>query len=144
MGGNVRPIEHDELGELYGRDCIFLDVVLQTGSTLKLKGEINGHLASKIQEDIWIPYELIFRNVIKYSSCELDTYEADESEVHGISGGSLLMIEGSDYLKKIPVRYDYPQYDYKHFQVCTYDFIFNVFAVDYELKCDVTNARKRH
>lgn len=103
---NIYSIEHKKLGELYGRDCIFVDSVIQTDSTLKFKGEINGHLASKIKDDIWIPYELIFKQVIKYTSCELDTYEADKN-------------------------------DYKHFVIYTYDFVFNVFAVDYELKCDL-------
>lgn len=140
---HIHSIEHEELGVLYGRDCIFVDSVVQTDSTLKFTGEINGSLASKIQDDIWIPYELIFKQVIKYSSCESDTYEADENETHGISKGSFLVIQDSDYLKNIPIRYDYKKYDYRHFMVCTYDFIFNVFAVDYKLKYDVSNNRKK-
>lgn len=139
--GNILPVEHEELGILHGRNCIFSDNVLQTGSTLRFKGEINGKLASKIQNNIWIPYELIFEKVIQYFSCELDTYAGDENAIQGMNEASLLVIQDRDYLKNIPVRYDYKKYDYKHFMVCTYDFVFNVFAVGYELKCDISAAR---
>ena len=140
---NILSIEHEQLGTLYGRDCIFADSVIQTGSTLKFKGEINGNLASKIKAEIWIPYELIFKKVIKYTSCELDTYEADKNEIQVMSKSSFLVVRDSNYLINIPVRYDYNKNDYKHFIIYTYDFVFNVFAVDYELKCDFPNARKK-
>ena len=140
---NILSIEHEQLGTLYGRDCIFADSVIQTGSTLKFKGEINGNLASKIKAEIWIPYELIFKKVIKYTSCELDTYEADKNEIQVMSKSSFLVVQDSNYLINIPVRYDYNKNDYKHFIIYTYDFVFNVFAVDYELKCDFPNARKK-
>lgn len=140
---HVCLIEHEELGVLYGRDCIFADSVVQTGPTLKFIGDINGSLTSKIQAGIWIPYELIFRQVIKYFSCELDTYEEDKNENYGMNEGSLFIIKDSSYLKNIPVRYDYKKYDYKHFVVCTYDFIFNIFATDYELKCGLSNTREK-
>lgn len=129
-------IELEELGVLYGRDCIFVDNVVQTGSTLKFKGKINGRLASKIHDNIWIPYELTFKQVIKYSSCELDTFEASRNEAYATCKASFFIIQNSECLKKIPIRYDYKKYDYKHFMVCTYDFIFNVLAVDYKLKHD--------
>ena len=143
MVEKIFSIEHEKLGILYGRDCIFVDSVIQTGSTLKFKGEINGNLASKIKDKIWVPYELIFRKVIKYSSCELDTYEADKNEIQAMSKSSLLVIQDSNYLINIPIRYDYNKNDYKHFIIYTYDFAFNVFAVDYELKCDFSNVRKK-
>lgn len=136
---NIYPIEHEKLGVLYGRDCIFADSVIQTGSTLIFKGEINGNLAGKIEDGRWIPYELIFKKVIKYTSCELDTYEADKNEMQAMNESSLLVVRESDYLRNIPVRYDYCKNDYKHFIIYTYDFVFNVFAVDYELKCDFSN-----
>lgn len=104
---NILSIEHEKLGILYGRDCIFADSMIQTGSTLKFKGEINGNLASKIKAAIWIPYELIFKKVIKYTSCELDTYEADKNEIQVMSKSSFLLVQDSDYLISIPVRYDY-------------------------------------
>ena len=138
----ILSVEHEKLGILYGRDCIHLDNVIQKGSTLEFKGEINGELASKIQDDIWVSYKLVFKKVIKYYSCELDTYEADENEVHGIDGNVLFVIQDSEHLKNIPVRYDYKKYDYKHFLIYTYDFVFNVFAVDFELKCDFPVAEK--
>lgn len=140
---NILSIEHEKLGILYGRDCIFADSMIQTGSTLKFKGEINGNLASKIKAEIWIPYELIFKKVIKYTSCELDTYEADKNEIQVMSKSSFLVVQDSNHLINIPVRYDYNKNDYKHFIIYTYDFVFNVFAVDYELKCDFPNARKK-
>ena len=47
---NILSIEHEKLGMLYGRNCIFVDSVIQTDSTLQFKGEINGNLASKIKD----------------------------------------------------------------------------------------------
>lgn len=44
---------------------------------------------------------------------------------------SLFVIQDSEYLKRIPIRYDYKKYNYKHFVVYTYDFVFHVFAVNY-------------
>lgn len=93
-------IELEELGVLYGRDCIFVDNVVQTGSTLKFKGKINGSLASKIHDNIWIPYELTFKQVIKYSSCELDTFEASRNEAYATCKASFFIIQNSECLKK--------------------------------------------
>lgn len=56
---HIQLIEEEQLGRLYGRDCIFLDSVVQTDSTLKFHGEINAMLASKIKSDIWIPLEMV-------------------------------------------------------------------------------------
>lgn len=134
---NIITIEDEKLGILYGRDCIFVDSVIQTDATLKFKGEINGNLASNIKAVKWIPYELIFKDVIKYVSCELDTYEADKNEIQAMNKGSLVVIQDSDHLKNISVRDDYNKNDYKHFIIYTYDFVYNVFAVDYELKSDL-------
>lgn len=139
---NIYSVEHEKLGVLYGRDCIFVDSMTQTDFTLTFKGEINGKLASKIEDRIWIPYELNFKKVIKYTSCELDTYEADKNEMQVMSRASFIVIEESDYLKNIPVRCDYNKNDYKHFILYTYDFVFNIFAVDYELICNFANDRK--
>ncbi|MCI8539779.1 MAG: hypothetical protein HFF18_14175 [Oscillospiraceae bacterium] len=139
----ILTMEDEKLGILYGRDCIFVDSVIQTDLTLKFKGEINGNLASNIKDAIWIPYELIFKKVIKCISCELDTYEADKNEIQAMNKSSLLVIQDSDHLKNIPVRYDYNKNDYKHFIVYTYDFVYHVFAVDCELKSDLSNARKK-
>lgn len=46
--------------------------------------------------------------------------------------GSTLKFKG----KKIPVRDNYKNDDCKHFLIYEYDFVYNVFAVDYELKLD--------
>ena len=45
----ILTMEDEKLGILYGRDCIFVDSVIQTDLTLKFKGEINGNLASNIK-----------------------------------------------------------------------------------------------
>lgn len=140
---NIISIEHEKLGILYGRNCIYADNIIQKGAALTFQGEINGSLTSKIQADIWIPYELKFTKVIQYSSCELDTYELDKNKVQGQSRASFLMIQDSNHLKGIPVRHDYNKHDYKHFLIYTYDYVFNIFAVDYELKCDFSNVRKK-
>lgn len=79
----VINIEDQTLGMLWGRDCIYIDTVTQDDmDNLIIKGDINGFLARKINDDIWIPYNLIFHRVIAYFSCEIDTYENIDTYDH--------------------------------------------------------------
>lgn len=76
-------IEDETLGILNGRDCIYIETVTQDDmDNLIMKGDINGYLARKINDDIWIPYKLTFHRVIAYFSCELDTYENIDGNNH--------------------------------------------------------------
>ena len=115
-------------GRLYGRDCLFLDRTEFKNNKLILEGEINGSLTGNKASDKWIPFRLIFNSVIAYFSCELDTYE-NLSRIGGCFG----IVEESEHLERLPVRDDFDKSEYKHYRVCTYDYVFDVFAKDFEL-----------
>ena len=137
----IADINDAKLGMLNGRDCIYIDTVTLDGyDSLTFSGEINGRLASKLRADKWIPYTLVFKRVISYFACELDTYEnlcgmgyPDHSD--------FTVIENSERLAKLPIRGDFDRSIYKHFRVFTYDVVFDVFAVDYELNADLDNTK---
>lgn len=129
------------LGRLRGRDCIFLDKAALKGNKLILEGEINGALANKTAQKEWISYRLTFNGVIAHFSCELDTYENISEENNFKLGGCFGVIEESGQLKKLPVRSDFDKSEYKHFRVCTYDYVFDIFARSFELDTDIINTR---
>lgn len=129
---NVKAIEHDKLGKLNGRDCIYIDTVTQDDmDSLIFKGEINGHLAEKIKTDRFLPYQLTFRRVLTYFVCELDTYENIDDSAH-LDYSCFNVVENSQWLESIPIRRDFDRWVYKHYQVFTYDFVYNIIAVDFD------------
>lgn len=136
----IIDIEDKFLGLLNGRDCIYIDKVTFTdGSALEFEGELNGCLCSEVREEKWIPYKLTFKSVISHFVCELDTYEGfGNTECYGHS--DFTEIENSDMLEKIPIRSDYSKFEYKHFRVFTYDYVFDIIAQDFELLADLENA----
>ena len=64
-----------QLGILKGRDCIYLDKVYKKDRSYLFEGEINGRLLDNSM-DSFIKYKLEFKNVISMFTCELDTYDA--------------------------------------------------------------------
>lgn len=134
-------IKDGVLGELNGRDCIFIDTVTLDGDDfLTFSGEINGYLASKIRDEKWIPYTLKFSRVLAYFACELDTYE-NLCGTDYLDHSDFTVIENSERLVKFPIRSDFDKSIYKHFRVFTYDVVFDIFAVDFELKADMKKAK---
>lgn len=143
MNEKIVPIEHDKLGKLNGRDCIYIDNVSQDDmDNLIFKGEINGHLAEKIKADRFIPYKLTFYRVISYFVCELDTYENINDSAH-LDYSCFNVVENSQWLESIPIRRDFDRSVYKHYQVFTYDFVYNIIAVDFDFSVSgLWNIRK--
>lgn len=138
---DIIDIETEALGMLYGRDCIYIDTVtLDDMDSLTFSGEINGHLASKIQKEEWIPYRLEFRRVLAYFACELDTYENIDGTRY-LDYSDFTVIKNSVKLLKLPIRVDFDRSEYKHFRVFTYDVVFDIFAVSYEFWADLQNSK---
>ena len=130
----VVGIKLPELGTLNGRDCIYLDTVTQDNcGDLILKGEINGILADKIKEEKWIPYTLAFHDVIAFFSCESDTYENMDRYGH-FDRTDFNVVENSKWLAEIPIREDYERSAYKHYQLFTYDVVYNIIAVSFDIE----------
>ncbi len=135
------PIE-TELGYLMGRDCIYFDTVIQDGwDNLIFKGSLNGGLVSKRrhlnQKKIkWFHYKLTFKRVLTCFSCELDTYENITRLAHTdyFEGSSFDLVEKSTWLKSLPVRDDFDRKIYKHYRIKTYDVVYDIICVSYEMK----------
>ncbi|MBQ8752307.1 MAG: hypothetical protein IJZ13_04300 [Clostridia bacterium] len=116
-----------EVGFLQGRDCIFLDTVMQKGCELTLSGELSGALVNKERD--WIPYTFIFYGVIAYRSCELDAYlysYEDEPTPY-----SFVQVKESRWIAGVS-----PQVDKNtlcHYRVYTYDYVYDIMATGYEM-----------
>ncbi len=133
-------IDDEKLGILEGRDCIYIDTVaLNNADMLSFEGEINGLLASRICEEKPIPFKLVFNRVIFYSACELDTFL---NRGHEGRHSCFFVIENSEQLAALPIRGDLNRSVYKHFRVFTYDVVFDIFAVGFELTADFDKIKK--
>ncbi|MDE7478594.1 MAG: hypothetical protein K2M91_11715 [Lachnospiraceae bacterium] len=127
------PIETD-LGIINGRDGIFLDDVHSDDHNMTFTGDINGvKSANHNNAEKWIPYTLIFHQVLACFSCELDTYE-NIGDSSFCDSSDFDFIEESAWLQSLPIRKDYDKSRYKHYRLSTYDTIYNIIATDYELK----------
>lgn len=132
----IIPIDDFFLGVLEGRDCIFIQTVMQDDQdNLIFQGEINGVLAKKIQTEQAIPYRLVFHRVLSYFSCEIDTYENMNKSKYN-SRYALGVVENGKWLKSLPIRKDFNKSVYKQYRVVTYDFVFHIIACSYELNCE--------
>lgn len=134
MNEKIVSVKTEKFGSLNGRDCIYIDTVTQDDlDNLIFKGKINGFLAEKIKADRFIPYKLVFKRVIAYFTCELDTYENIDNSAH-LDYSCFNIVEGSKWLESLPIRKDFDKSVYKHYQVFTYDFVYNIIAVDFDFK----------
>ncbi|MCM1314867.1 MAG: GNAT family N-acetyltransferase [Alistipes senegalensis] len=143
MDEKIVSVKIEKLGVLNGRDCIYIDTVTQDDmDNLIFKGEINGWLAEKIKTDKFIPYKLTFKRIIAYFSCELDTYENIDNFAH-LDYSCFNIVENSKWLENFPVRMDFDKSIYKHYQIFTYDFVYNIIAVDFDFSVSgLWNIRK--
>ena len=115
-----------EFGYLSGRDCILIDSVFQDDRKyLTFHGQING-------EDRYIPCILTFRSVVAYFACEVDTYGNLPQGIFP-EDCDFILVEGSRWLEDFAIRTDWNKADYHHYQVYTYDYVYNVIAASYTL-----------
>ena len=111
----VIPIETG-LGQLHGRDSIYLDSEQfdESHQKLTLAGEINGNLCANQKVDKFIPYSVCFLNVVRYEKTELDEWlNLDKPLFHESS--SFYLLDNSDGKRTFVLR--------------TYDWV-------YEIRCD--------
>jgi hypothetical protein len=108
----------------------------QMSNKVIFTGDINGALVKKQKtHNEWLPYKLVFIQVLACFFCELDTYERIEYLMsgHHYAGSSFDLVENSKYLTSLPVREDYDKNSYKHYKLFTYDVVYNIVATDYKL-----------
>ena len=123
----IKPIE-TSLGILKGRDCIYLDNVYKNARSYIFEGEINCRLLNN-GKDGFIKYKLEFKNVVSIFTCELNTYDA----INTNSIYSFEVIENSKYLKTIAANDKANIKSLKHYRLRTYDDVFDIIAEDYIL-----------
>lgn len=128
------PIEVKTLGILYGRDSVFLDLTQQNKrNDLIFTGFISSKLNTRgINERNWFPYQLTFKQVLAYFSCEVDTYENLTADGQ-LEPSSFNLVTKSDWLKSLPIRAGYDKTAYQHYNLFTYDRVYNIIATDYEM-----------
>ena len=128
------PIE-TSLGILKGRDCIYLDKVYKKDRSYLFEGEINGRLLNN-GKDGFIKYKLEFKDVISMFTCELDSYDA----INTNSVYSFEIVEDSKYLKIIVANDELDIKSLKHYRLKTYDEVFDIIAEDYVFEIGDNNG----
>ena len=111
------------LGILYGRDAIYLDLLLQEFSKIEFEGNFTTALCSKYNgSNNRIKYNIKFYGVIFFSGCELDNYQ-DE----------LKMVSSFDIILNSKIIEKFNSKNKKHFIFATYDYVYEIIAEDYIL-----------
>ncbi len=123
------------VGNIAGRDAIFLDDVSYTGGVLILRGDITSSLCSHFEGDAkWISYKLTFWRVIAVQIVEIDLSDWEGRP-------SFIEIHGSSWLTQFRQKdtTDRMSLQHKHFRVMTYDDVFDIIATSFQL--DIQPAR---
>lgn len=121
-----------QVGEIYGKDAIFLNNVIYRNSTLVLQGSFDGDACSKGKKGSWMNFEMTFSDVMYFDVKELDLIDLDDdtypiSNFDEISNSNLI----TDF-KKIE---DKKMTDnFKHFAISTYDDVFTVVCKDLKIE----------
>lgn len=119
---NDRKKEVTQLGELHGRDAIYLSSVIQTlgPSELQLVGELSGELCSSYSgTQRKIPYTIKFLNISSFGCWQLDYYPR-RNELLSSFDSLPSSSEGKLNL----------------YIFATYDFVYEIHAVSYDLRID--------
>ncbi|WP_289355133.1 hypothetical protein [Paenibacillus sp. S-12] len=121
-----------ELGEIHGRDAIFLDDIQfkYQKKEVKLIGEINGLLCTESDDDEFIGYELLFKKVYYFNMVELDvSLQMFDHPYHDSS--SFVEIDNTKILKDIK---NARGLELKQYVIYTYDDVFVIACQEFELR----------
>lgn len=122
-----KAIITQEVGKIYGRDAIYLDLMQQNINTAELifEGDFNSSLISVKFDCDFVPYKFIFKHVIYFQCCELESYTGSKTV------SQFDVVENSDLLLRFN---DLSTENHKHFVLETYDWVYDILAVDYKLE----------
>lgn len=133
----TRNTIHTDLGILWGRDCVFLDSVsMPDMTTLRLHGSINANIVRDFcAPDGWsksdeIPYVFTFLRCLGYRVLELDTWDSQNDDTNAFLDSSFQEIVNSKWLASLAGKRDH---SHRHFQLATYDEVFDIICSDYNL-----------
>ena len=132
MNQKVVPVI-SSVGKVWGRDAIYLDKVHVLGeSTFELTGKFNGTLCENLEDNSFHKFKITFRSVLMFKMMDLDY---DEIEYKS----SFDLIENSEQIARM-IKEDQEEYlskvddTYKHIVFRTYDTVFEVIGLEYELE----------
>lgn len=120
-----------ELGEIHGRDAIFLDDIQfnYQKNEVTLIGEISGGLCTESDDEEFIKYELLFKKVYYFNMVELDvSLQMFDHPYH--ESGSFVEIGNTKILKDIKNARDL---ELKQYVIYTYDDVFVIACQEFEL-----------
>ena len=126
------PVE-TSVGTISGRNGIYLDSVVYTlcPDTLTLAGELNASLCSNgPKSGKWIPYTIRFDSVMYLQIVELDL---DTQELVHQSSFDLMQYSQLVASLRTADRDNKITPEHKHFSFCTYDRIFEIVSIGYDL-----------
>ncbi|MBC2331118.1 MULTISPECIES: hypothetical protein [Listeria] len=114
---------------IYGRDKTWLISLHQTPDQLTLSIEVD------LEEESLL-LNMIFKDLIFYSSTELDTFEKSKWSSSWLkSQSNFEIIEDSDLInERVKIRSDYNSQDFTHYRISTYDHIIDVIGKNYQLE----------
>jgi hypothetical protein len=144
----LREIVETDIGILWGRDCVYLDgVEMPTLSTLRLVGAINirivkGYKPPRGWEKVEVlPFTLDFTSVLGFRMLEHDVWGLQESDDNALHSSSFERVVNSAWIQSL-AKGIHPEHlsKYLHYQVGTYDDVFDVISLGYELKFGNENA----
>ena len=120
-----------ELGEIYGRDAIYLDDIQfnYPKNEVTLIGEINGLLCTESDDDEFIGYELRFKKVYYFNMIELDV-SLEMFDTPYNEGSSFAEISNTKILKDIKKARGL---ELKQYVIYTYDEVFVIACQEFEL-----------
>lgn len=121
-----------ELGEIYGRDAIYLDDIQfnYPKNEVTLIGEINGQLCTESDDDEFIGYELLFKKVYYFNMVELDV-SLEMFDTPYNESSSFAEISNTKILKDIK---NARGLELKQYVIYTYDEVFVIACQEFELR----------
>ena len=133
----ARNAVETDIGVLWGRDCVFLDrISMPDTSTLCLQVSINANIVRDFRApDGWsktdeIPYVFMFQRCLGYQVLELDTWDSQNDDTNAFLDSSFQELVNSKWLASLAGKRGQ---SHRHFQLATYDEVFDIICVDYRL-----------
>lgn len=111
------------LGELHGRDALYLDRCTQTDQHLEFEGEVNGALCGDPSlADVFIAYRLRFFSVQAFDARGLDLCPWDRRS-------SFDEVRNSEWLETLGT-----DARHHHYALSTYDVVYRIAATHFEFE----------
>lgn len=133
MTQHVTPVQ-TLVGEIRGRNAIYLDEFAQKGLTLTLNGEINADLCSSAgTKGRWLQYRLMFVGVLAFDSREIETCAWPAVSAFDEVEDSPWLLGMSVQKRAHELRHELELLPLRDYIVSTYDWVYRIAATRFEL-----------